>query len=83
MYDSLLVDDNSQPNNHSKNNFKLWKCRSPLRATMFTWKILHDMIPTRTKIETHITLISTNCPLCDTAPETTHHLLFDCPFTQQ
>ncbi|KAF5178505.1 hypothetical protein FRX31_031908 [Thalictrum thalictroides] len=61
----------------------MWKSLATPKALLFSWKCLHDMVPTRVKIGKFITLPSMTCPMCDSGEETLHHILLTCPYSQK
>lgn len=57
---------------------QLWKLKIPYKLVHFLWKLLHNILPFRTRIFKIQSQQDQLCPLCHQAPETTTHLLLQC-----
>ncbi|TVU41134.1 hypothetical protein EJB05_14630, partial [Eragrostis curvula] len=57
----------------------VWDNCTPPRAQFFTWLLVQERIKCRTTLLTKHVVQSATCELCDTADETTDHLILHCP----
>lgn len=54
----------------------------PPRAQFFAWKCLHDIVPTRERLQREIPITDNKCGLYSKLEETLHYLLFTYPYTR-
>ena len=57
---------------------RIWKNAAPSKVIAFTWKLLHNRIPTKVNLAQRHALspeISLNCVMCDGVQETANHLM--------
>lgn len=57
----------------------LWKTYTLPRVKTFLWIAYHDRLLTRSQLLKRHVLNDDSCPLCLSSPETTIHILRDCP----
>ncbi|GKC56846.1 RNA-directed DNA polymerase, eukaryota, partial [Tanacetum coccineum] len=56
-----------------------WVKLVPSKINVLAWKVSLDRLPTRLNlISRGVTVSSSSCPVCDSAPEDLSHLLFSC-----
>nr|GEV77395.1 RNA-directed DNA polymerase, eukaryota [Tanacetum cinerariifolium] len=71
-----LIDDKSLDSVGLKTR---WCKGVPIKVNILSWRIKHDLLPTRFNISRRgMDLDTISCPCCNLAPETTNHLLFCC-----
>lgn len=61
----------------------IWRSSAPSKVIAFSWKLLHDRIPTRVNLRHRQALppeMLVCCVLCEGIPETTNHLFIRCTF---
>ncbi|KAL8486469.1 hypothetical protein ACS0TY_023235 [Phlomoides rotata] len=58
----------------------IWKCFAPRKAVTLTWRLLHDLLPTKTNLIRRCIIppSDSRCPLCLDKEETAQHLFFHC-----
>ncbi|KAK8626276.1 hypothetical protein V6N13_133927 [Hibiscus sabdariffa] len=62
---------------------KLWGLNPPVKCKIFFWRLLNNFLPTFANLQYKRVQVRNTCPLCESAAESTDHLLFLCPFTKQ
>ena len=60
----------------------IWRVKVPLKINNFTWKLMHDSLPTLLSLKNRGISTSSTCPLCNEEDESTTHLFLLCPFTR-
>ncbi|CDS10936.1 hypothetical protein LRAMOSA11422 [Lichtheimia ramosa] len=60
---------------------QFWRLPLPSKSITAWWRILHDCVAYRVKLHRWqpSRYPSTECPICQTAPETLYHMIVDCP----
>jgi len=68
------------PEEEQDREFKeLWKLKVPMKVTMFAWRLLKDILPTRDNLRRkRVELHEYVCPLCRSMDESASHLFFHC-----
>ncbi|WRX13676.1 Reverse transcriptase zinc-binding domain - like 4 [Theobroma cacao] len=61
---------------------KLWHCAVPRKTMLFMWKVIHDILPTRSELIKRGVNIELMCPLCEIEVETAFHCLCNCQFSR-
>ena len=56
----------------------LWGLAVPPKVKVFMWKASLNWIPTQCNLAAHGIPLSTLCPICESAPETSFHALWGC-----
>lgn len=65
-------------------NDTFWKCQVPLKVLMFSWRLLHDRLATRSLLQLRsVPIESTTCVLCLQHVEESNHLFVLFPFANQ
>ena len=58
---------------------ELWKLKIPLKAAVFTWRLIRDRLPTRTNLRSRqVEINDSRCLLCNSPEEDAAHLFFHC-----
>ena len=60
----------------------IWRVKVPQKINNFTWKLMHDSLPTLLSLKNRGISTSSTCPLCNEEDESTTHLFLLCPFTR-
>lgn len=58
----------------------IWHNRAPPRVQFFAWLLIHGRIQCKSNLLHKHIVAEDVCDLCRTSPETTDHVIFDCPF---
>ena len=77
----LLLEDNGCPEEERRVFRQIWKPRAPSKVVAFSWKLLHDRIPTSANLDIRNCLptgVAPNCSLCATERESSIHLFLHC-----
>jgi hypothetical protein len=61
----------------------IWSSQVQPKIRLFMWRACLDIIPTRTKLFDKGILHSFSCQWCETEPETSSHVLWQCAFAQK
>jgi ribonuclease HI len=61
---------------------KLWKIKAPPKQLHLLWRILHNVIPTKTNLLTRGIICDSMCPMCNKEPETTNHIFQQCEWAR-
>lgn len=64
----------------------IWKSPAPSKVVAFSWKLLHDRIPSKVNLAYRHVLppeASLNCDLCVGMAESTNHLFIHCAFSSE
>ncbi|KAF9616216.1 hypothetical protein IFM89_028992 [Coptis chinensis] len=61
---------------------QIWKSNGNPRTELFAWKIIHDIVLTKERINRIFAIKDQRCVFCRAPVETLHHLLIDCSFTR-
>jgi len=64
----------------------IWKSPAPSKVVAFSWKLLHDRIPSKVNLAYRHVLppeASLNCDLCVGMAESTNHLFIHCAFASE
>lgn len=64
----------------------IWKSPAPSKVVAFSWKLLHDRIPSKVNLAyRHVLPVeaSLNCVLCEGMVESVHHLFIHCTFAME
>ena len=56
----------------------IWKIIVPPKITIFLWKLVWQILPTRVFLAKRIQSVPQLCPWCSIVPETQSHLLWEC-----
>ena len=56
----------------------IWEVQSPNNIKVFTWRAMHNALPTRGNLEYRKIIPMAWCPLCGLQIETTFHALWEC-----
>lgn len=84
MYRKLeegMLEEENLSERESKIFAQIWKSPAPLKVVAFSWKLLHDRIPTRLNLLRRHSLppdTSVNCVFCDFVGESFNHLFLHC-----
>jgi hypothetical protein len=81
--EGLLLEERTVTDDQRRVFSYLWKSKAPSKVVAFSWKLLHDRIPTKENLSyRHVlpTEASLNCVLCDGNVESTKHLILHCEF---
>jgi len=65
---------------------RIWKCVAPSKVVAFSWKLLHNRIPTKVNLSYRNVLspeIPLNCVMCDGVIESANHLMLHCAFAMK
>ena len=69
------------------NNKKLWKALwemwVPPKVKNLVWKLIHERLPVRQKLQSRIATVDDKCPRCDTEGESLQHCFISCPHSLQ
>lgn len=60
---------------------EIWKAPVHSRIRNIIWRLAKDILPVKTNLSKKA--LDTSCSLCNSAPETTHHIFMECPFAKQ
>jgi ribonuclease HI len=60
----------------------IWSLQIPNSAKMFIWRACNKILPTKDNLRRRKIIEEDSCFLCCRAIETTHHILWDCPSSQ-
>ncbi|XP_058749860.1 uncharacterized protein LOC131622856 [Vicia villosa] len=61
----------------------LWKTSVPNKIKEFLWRLVKDILPTRSNICKKGINIDSSCPLCGCSPENSSHLFIHCDFVKR
>ena len=61
---------------------KVWGLHIPTKIKVFVWRACHDILPTYDKLRQRRIIDFDLCPVCNQAPETILHSLWECAATQ-
>lgn len=62
--------------------FKIWELARPNKVRVFTWRLSHNSLPLKRKIEARNIKHNSRCPMCNRLDEDAGHLLFKCNYTK-
>ena len=79
-YWALQNENLSFASNTIKGN--MWNTKIHERLKMHLWRIVVDILPTRTQLSKFVSNIDPICPLCELTPESSLHLFQHFPVTQ-
>ncbi|XP_058733791.1 uncharacterized protein LOC131605427 [Vicia villosa] len=68
---------------HSRLWKETWKAPVHSRTRNFIWRLAKDILPVKTNLSKKGISLDTSCSLCNSAPETAHHVFMECPFAKQ
>ena len=58
---------------------ELWNLKIPLKAVVFTWRLIRDQLPTKTNLRSRqVEINDSRCPLCNSLDEDAAHSFFHC-----
>lgn len=60
----------------------LWKAHIPPKVKNFTWKVCHDILPTKVNLRRKGVGVQMECGVCQGEEETAAHVLLSCPFAR-
>jgi hypothetical protein len=60
----------------------IWGLQIPNAAKMFLWRACNNILPTKDNLKRRKVLEEDTCTFCCDSIETTHHILWDCPSSQ-
>lgn len=58
---------------------QIWQLKLPGVVCTFLWRVCHHSLPTKVNIFHKQVVPDPNCPMCGLTPETTGHILWECP----
>jgi hypothetical protein len=61
---------------------KNWRLECPNKVKIFAWRLAHNNLPLKRKIESRGIELDTRCPICWRLDEDACHLLFRCKFSK-
>jgi hypothetical protein len=61
---------------------RIWKMECPNKVKIFSWRLVHNSLPLKRKIEAKGIELDTRCPVCWRVDEDACHLLFKCKFSK-
>jgi hypothetical protein len=61
---------------------KIWGLKIPDTTKLFLWRACNKILPTKDNLKKRKVLEDDTCIFCCEATETTHHILWDCPSSQ-
>jgi hypothetical protein len=61
---------------------KIWKMGCPNKVNLFAWRLIHNSLPLKRKIEARGIELDTRYPVCWRVDEDACHLLFKCKFSK-
>lgn len=81
--EGLLLEEGSTTLEQRKVFSRIWKSVAPSKVVAFSWKLLHNRIPTKVNLSHWQVLsleISLNCVMCEGELETANHLMLHCAY---
>lgn len=61
----------------------LWKAKLHNRHKLLLWKLIHDILPTRAKLNYFFPISPISCPICNHPVESSDHIFISCPLITQ
>ena len=61
---------------------KLWKLHIPDKIKVFSWRAIHDILPTCENLTRRHIVEDSTCALCKSSKESTIYALWECPVAQ-
>jgi hypothetical protein len=61
---------------------KIWNMPCPNKVKIFVWRLAHNSLPLKRKIEARGIDLHTRCPMCFRFDEDASHILFKCKFSK-
>ena len=61
---------------------KFWTLNVPLKVRTFIWRACSNNLPTRDILHRRKVHVTEVCGLCQQTPETTRHILWECPLAR-
>jgi hypothetical protein len=62
--------------------YKIWKLQCPNKDKIFAWRVAHNSVPMKRRVESKGIELDTKCPMCLRLDEDAGHLLFKCKFAR-
>ena len=62
---------------------QFWKVKIPEKIKIFGWRVIRDILPTRSNLSKRKIPILNSCPGCDEVPESIFHSLWECEIAQE
>ncbi|KAH9696697.1 putative reverse transcriptase/RNA-dependent DNA polymerase [Citrus sinensis] len=62
---------------------KIWKLVVPAKVKNFLWRDVANVVPTADNLISRRVEVHPYCTIYNASPETTYHVLVDCPFSKQ
>jgi len=56
----------------------IWKLKISSKASIFTWRLIRDRLPTRNNLRRGMEINDASCPFCRSHEEDESHLFFSC-----
>lgn len=82
----LMLDDNRCSEEERRVFRQIWKSGAPSKVVAFSWKLLHDRIPTSVNLDIRHCLptgVAPNCSWCGTGRESSIHLFLHCDLEKE
>jgi hypothetical protein len=57
----------------------IWCLDTTASLKNFTWKVSHNLLPTKANLFRKHIIANSLCPICTLSSETTFHILWSCP----
>ncbi|KAL5193638.1 putative ribonuclease H protein [Glycine soja] len=74
-----LLDRDSADENQDAVFTTLWKLKVPSKASVFSWRLIRDKLPTKSNLRSrNVEISDVNCPFCSNHVEDASHLFFSC-----
>ena len=61
----------------------VWCLGVPSKVKVFVWKLIHEGVPVRKNLKTHIASVVDSCPWCFNSVELVHHCFLAYPHSKQ
>lgn len=73
-----------QASSHNSFNWKnLWSANMHNRHKLLIWKIIHDIVPTSSRLSKIFPIDDSNCVFCNDDDDSTDHIFLKCPLISQ
>jgi len=85
-FEGLMLEARSITDEQGRVFLHIWKSLTPCKVLAFSWKLLHDRIPTKVNLA-HMQVLppetSSNCVMCAGVLESLNHLFLHCVFSKE
>lgn len=84
--EGLMLEERTISEEQGRVFSSIWKSPAPSKVVAFSWKLLHDRIPSKVNLAFRHVLppeASLDCVLCDGMIESANHLFIHCAFASQ